>query len=422
VSGADAATRPPATADGSAAGGGGSAQRAARSLAALGLGGFVVLGLPDGMLGTAWPSMRATFHQPLGSLGLIMVLATAGNLATSLSVGRLLHRFGVGRLLIAAGLVAALGATVFAAAPHWWMVLVGAFLFGAAAGLLDTGLNTVVALSGRLRLLNMLHGAYGVGSALGPVVVTAAVLWTSWRPAYVLVIGLELLLAFGWWQTRSRWPADPPPEPANEAVGGVGVDVGGPASDGEAEPVHLRLLIALGITMFFLYTGLESMAGQWAASFFRGSLGMSAGAAGAAVFVYWGSLTVARFGVAIPRRTPNPEILVRVGCAGALVASALIWWAPSVTVVVVAFAVMGAALAPVFPALVSLTPVRIGRAKAQHAIGWQIASANVGAAGLSATTGVVLQHLGLTALGPCLVVVGVAMLACNFGLEVFSKR
>ena len=86
------------------------------------------------------------------------------------------------------------------------------------------------------------------------------------------------------------------------------------------------------------------------------------------------------------------------------------------------FALLGAVLAPVFPALVTLTPVRIGPARAQHAIGWQIAGANVGAAGLSAFTGLILQHEGLRTLGPCLVVIAIVLIACNAGLELLSRR
>jgi len=281
-----------------------------------------------------------------------------------------------------------------------------------AAGLLDTGLNTVIALSGRLRLLNMLHGAYGVGSALGPLVVTAAILITSWRPAYALLIALELLLAYGWWRTSSHWTPE---------VAGDGENVADAVPD-DGPTTHVGLLVALGVGAFFFYTGLEVTAGQWAASFFRGPLGLSAGAAGPAVFAYWGSLTAARFAVAIPRRTPSPVLLVRIGCVGGLAASALIWWAPSTTAVIVGFALLGAVLAPVFPALVTLTPVRIGAAKAQHAIGWQIAGANVGAAGLSAFTGLILQHAGLRTLGPCLVVIALVLIGCNAALELLSRR
>jgi fucose permease len=383
-----------------------------RSLAALGLGGFVVLGLPDGMWGTAWPTMRHTFHQPLGSLGLILVFGTIGNLITSLSTGRTLRRFGVGRLLVVAGLIAATGALLIAISSVWAMVLIGGLLMGMAAGLLDTGLNTVIALSGRLRLLNMLHGAYGVGSALGPLVVTAAILITSWRPAYFLLIALELLLAYGWWRTSSHWT----PEAADDDVATEATVL----DDGPTR--HVGLLVGLGVAAFFFYTGLEVTAGQWAASFFRGPLGLSAGAAGPAVFAYWGSLTAARFAIAIPRRTPNPVLLVRLGCVGGLGASALIWWAPSTAVVIVGFALLGAVLAPVFPALVTLTPIRIGHARAQHAIGWQIAGANVGAAGISAVTGIILQHEGLRTLGPSLVVIAVALIGCNAALELFSRR
>jgi fucose permease len=82
---------------------------------------------------------------------------------------------------------------------------------------------------------------------------------------------------------------------------------------------------------------------------------------------------------------------------------------------------MGATFAPVFPALVSLTPIRIGHARAHHAIGWQIAAANVGAAGLSALVGLILQHVGLTALGPCLLAISVVMVLCNAALELLSR-
>jgi fucose permease len=388
---------------------------ASRTLAALGLGGFVVLGLPDGMWGTAWPTMRHTFHQPLGSLGLILVFGTAGNLVTSLSTGRALRRFGVGRLLVVAGLIAATGALLIAISTVWAMVLIGALLIGMAAGLLDTGLNTVIALSGRLRLLNMLHGAYGVGSAIGPLVVTAAILITSWRPAYFLLIALELLLAYGWWRTSSHWTPDVADEDVTDAAGSTMAPTDGPTR-------RVGLLVGLGVGAFFFYTGLEVTAGQWAASFFRGPLGLSAGSAGPAVFAYWGSLTAARFAIAIPRKTPNPALLVRLGCLGGLAASGLIWWDPSTAAVIVGFALLGAVLAPVFPALVTLTPVRIGHARAQHAIGWQIAGANVGAAGLSASAGLILQHEGLRTLGPCLVVIAAALIVCNGALELLSGR
>src|ERR1700679_3920098 len=151
----------------------------------LSLGSFVVLGLPDGMLGTAWPSMRVTFGAPVGDLGLILLLATAGSVLVTAFVGRLIRRLGVAALLTVAGLTAAAGYASLAVAPGLWLVLAVAALTGAAAGMMDAGLNTAVALTGRQRLLNLLHGAYGIGSAIGPLVITAAILAGSRRPGHV---------------------------------------------------------------------------------------------------------------------------------------------------------------------------------------------------------------------------------------------
>jgi MFS family permease len=166
-----------------------------RGTDALSLGSFVLLGLPDGMLGTAWPSMRATFGAPVGALGLILLVATAGSVLVTAFVGPLIRRLGVPALLAVAGTLAALGYTGYAVAPGLWLVLGVSVLLGASAGLMDGGLNTAVALTGRPRLLNLLHGAYGVGTAIGPLIVTVAILTGSWRPAYLVQLSLDVIMA-----------------------------------------------------------------------------------------------------------------------------------------------------------------------------------------------------------------------------------
>src|ERR1700722_2163205 len=103
---------------------------------ALALGSFVVLGLPDGVLGTAWPSMRVTFGAPVGDLGLILLIGTVGAVLVTAFVGRLIRRLGVPALLTVAGLCAAAGTAGYAAAPGFWLVLSVAVLAGAAAGMM----------------------------------------------------------------------------------------------------------------------------------------------------------------------------------------------------------------------------------------------------------------------------------------------
>jgi len=115
----------------------------------LALGSFVVIGLPDGIIGTAWPSMRVTFGAPVGDLGFILLLATAGSVLVTIFVGALIQRLGVPALLAVAGFCLALAAAGFGLAPGFGVVLGVAVLGGAAAGMMDAGLNTAVARSSR---------------------------------------------------------------------------------------------------------------------------------------------------------------------------------------------------------------------------------------------------------------------------------
>jgi fucose permease len=372
----------------------------------LSLSSFVVLGLPDGMLGTAWPSMRGTFGAPVGELGLILLLATAGSVLVTAFVGRLILRLGVPALLAAAGLTAGAGYAGFAVAPGMWLVLAVAVLTGAAAGMMDAGLNTAVALTGRRRLLNLLHGAYGVGTAIGPLIITAAILTGSWRPAYLAMFALDLVLA-GFW--LRQWRRHGAPAAAGQHA----------ATDAEPHPSarwtrrRYRGVVAAGIGVFFVYTGLEVGAGQWEASFCRGHLNMSAGATGLATFGYWGALTAVRIGLAVLPRPVPPQAVVRWGSAVAVLAAAVIWWQPGTVVTVLGFAVLGAALAGVFPAMISLTPVRLGDASAQHVISWQVGAAAAGGAGVSAVIGLLIGATSLAALGPAITVLAVLLVGAE---------
>jgi fucose permease len=371
----------------------------------LSLGSFVVLGLPDGMIGTAWPSMRLTFGAPVGVLGLILLIATAGSVLVTAFVGALIQRLGVPALLAAAGSCAALGAAGFALAPGLWLVLGVAVLVGAAAGMMDAGLNTAVALSGRQRLLNLLHGAYGVGTAIGPLVVTAAILTGSWRPAYLVLVVLDLVVADSWLRHRRRDGAAPAPAEQARAIE--------PRSAVEWSRHRYGWIVAAGMSVFFVYTGLEVGAGQWEASFCRGHLNLSATATGLATFGYWGSLTAVRIGLALLPRPVPPRAVVRWGSALAVIAAAVIWWQPGPVVTVMSFAVLGGALAGIFPALVTLTPVRIGERRARHVIAWQVGAAAAGGAGISALIGLLIGRTSLAVLGPSLTVLAVLVVGAE---------
>jgi fucose permease len=384
---------------------------ASRSSDLLSLGSFVFLGLPDGMLGTAWPSMRATFGAPVGDLGLILLIATAGSVLVTAFVGPLIRRLGVPALLAVAGMLAALGYTGYAAAPGLWLVLGVSVLLGASAGMMDGGLNTAVALTGRQRLLNLLHGAYGVGTAIGPLIVTVAILAGSWRPAYLVQLSLDVVMSVLWLRQRrlDRAQAGTAPVIPAAAIG--------PHPAARWSRRRYGAVVVAGMSVFFVYTGLEVGAGQWEASFCRGELHLSPGATGLAAFGYWGALTAVRIGLALLPRPVPPQAVVRWGSAIAVLAAAAIWWRPGVAVAVIGFVVLGGALAGVFPALISLTPVRLGEQRAHNVISWQVGSAAAGGAGLSAVIGLLIGTTSLAALGPAITVLAVVVVALEVALN-----
>ncbi|MBV9095313.1 MAG: MFS transporter [Streptosporangiaceae bacterium] len=373
----------------------------------LSLGSFVALGLPDGMLGTAWPSMRVSFGAPVGGLGLILLIATAGSVTVTAFAGALIQRLGVPAVLSVAGAAAAAGYAGFALAPGLWLVLGVAVLAGAAAGMMDAGLNTAVALTGRPRLLNLLHGAYGVGTAIGPLVVTAAILTGSWRPAYLALCSLDLIMAGLWLGHRRRGGAANPVQQAE-------TDRPQPAAVWSRR--RYQAVVAAGLGVFFLYAGLEVGAGQWEASFCRGQLNLTAGATGLAAFGYWGSLTAVRIGLGLLPRPSAPRAVVRCGAALAVAAAAVIWWRPGPVVTVTAFAVLGGALAGIFPALIALTPARLGARHARHVISWQVGAAAAGGACISAAIGLLIGATSLAVLGPSVTVLAVGVAAAELVL------
>jgi len=387
-----------------------------RKFELLSLGTFVVLGLPDGMLGTAWPAMSHSFGVPVGDLGLILLVNTIGSVAVAAAVGRLIRRLGAAAVLATAGSCAVLGAVGYAAAPGLWLVLSVGPLVGAAAGMMDGGLNTVVALTGRPRLLNLLHGFYGVGTAIGPLVVTLAILAGSWRPAYVVLAVFNVAAACCWIIYRRNVPAPAPPSstPAASSSAPKPAETSRPVQDWSSR--RTLAVLTLGLLVFFVYTGLEVSAGQWETSYLRGHLGLSASAAGLASFGYWGALTVVRISLALPARPVSARAVIRYGLLLSIVACGLIWWQPGPLVVVLAFALLGASLAGVFPALIAVTPQRIGVERAQHAIAWQVGAAAAGGSAISALIGLLIDSTSLAVLGPSIVVLSLVLFFANWAL------
>jgi fucose permease len=236
---------------------------------------------------------------------------------------------------------------------------------------------------------------------------------SSWRWGYA-VIGLLLCAVTACFAaTRHRWDAD---RGDRAAAAGAASRVGIAAA--------LRHPPAwMGIVLFFVYTGLEVTAGQWAFTLLTESRGVAITTAGGAVGAYWGSLTLGRLAFGALARRRAPLALLRIGTGLAPAAAALVSLRAGTAADVAGLALLGFALAPIFPLLISLTPQRVADGYADHAVGFQVAAAYLGAAALPGAAGAMAHAAGLEVLGPFMLAAAVALLLLHeIGLRSFPIR
>jgi fucose permease len=369
--------------------------------------GFISIGLPDGLLGVAWPSMRAFFGQPLDALGGLLVMYTAGYLLASFSSGGLLARFSVGALLALSCLATGLSLVGYALAAWWWMVMALATLAGLGAGAIDAGLNTFAAIHFSARLVNWLHAFYGVGAFSGPLLMTALLERNhTWQLGYAIVGAGQLALALSFGLTQRRWSNSDKSETQPAATSETAIKVSLYST--------LRLpLVWLSVAAFFFYTGIEAAAGAWAYSLFTEARAIPLMTAGAWISMYWGALTVGRIVSAMMAGRASVRVLLRVCIAGQALGATLLWINVAPLVSFIGLTLLGLSSAPIFPSLIATTPERLGRQHTASGVGFQIAAAVLGQSLLPALIGVLARQFTLEIIGPALLVAALILFALH---------
>lgn len=362
---------------------------------------FVSLGLPDGIVGVAWPSIRASFGLPIDALGALLVAFTSGYVASSFSSGFVLARMGLGTLLALSCLLTSVSLMGYAATPFWWPMVGLAAVAGLGAGAIDAGINAYASLHLGPRLMSWLHACWGVGAATGPLVMTAVLQsGRPWQRGYLIVALAQLLLAAAFALTAPAWTKGVAP-----AAGSINAATTPPAMASVR-----RGATWLGVLTFFIYTGLEGAFGVWSYTVLTEGRGVSAPVAGVCVSAFWGGLTVGRLlgalaGGSIPVTRTLRGCLLVIALASATFAADL---SPPVTFAAVVVA--GIACGPVFPSLMSTTEARLGAPHVARAVGFQIGAAALGAAILPAAIGWVAGRAGLESVGGMLLLLALVVL------------
>jgi fucose permease len=371
---------------------------------------FVVLGLPAGAVGVAWPQMRATLGAPLAGLGLLLAAYTAAYFVASAGSGFLGARLGMPALLAGGCGLAAGGLLGLSLATAWWMVPAVTLLLGLGSGLIDAVTNAHTSLNRGLRFMGWLHASWAVGAALGPLVVVTAISATgSWRGSFALLATAFLAVGFLVGYRRQDWID-------------TGRDMDRPSPAVLVGRSSRRRALGLLIGLFVLGAGLEGTAGDWSYTQLTAGRLLSSGIAGLGASLFWAGLAGGRAAMGLFGNRIAPDRLLDISVGVCALGALAFWLAPPLGSALIALPILGAAVSVIFPLLLSITPTRVGTEMTAHAIGYELAAGTLGGGGLPALTGLILQAAGLLTLGPLLTVFATGLLVLHLASRLTPTR
>lgn len=344
---------------------------------------FISLGLPDALLGAAWPSMYPQFHVPVSYMGIISMTISASTVVSSLMAHRLINRFGTGKVTAFSTGVTGLAMLGFFLSGNFWLLLLIAIPYGLGAGCVDAALNNYVAIHYESRHMSWLHCMWGVGASVGPYIMGFALTnGQGWNMGYCYVALLQLMLTVVLFASLPQWKQ---------------------TAAGEKTTVQKTLSISqiLKITgvkeimvAFFCYCALELTAGQWASSYFVIKDGIPAEKAASLASLFYIGITSGRAISGFVTMKLSDTQMIRLG-QGIIAVGIGLMLLPLGTIATVAGLLMtGFGCAPIYPCVIHSTPYYFGAANSQLIIGVQMASAYVGNLLMPTLFGLIADFLG----------------------------
>ena len=362
---------------------------------------FISLGLPDAVLGSAWPLMSVDLAAPLWGAGLIQMTTSCGTVISSLNTARLIRRFGTGKLTAMSVAMTAAALLGFSLAKNYaWLVLMAVPL-GLGAGAVDSALNNYVALHCRPWHMSWLHCFWGVGTITGPIVLSNLLrTGMPWSRGYVTLGLAQVVLCAVLFLTLSQWKRGNAQE-----------------EEKKAKVLSTAQVLAIpgakqGMLTFFCYCAVEQLVLLWASTYM-----VEARSVDPIQAASWGALfclgiTVGRGLSGFMTMKFTPRQMVNISKAVMLLGAALLF-VPSTLVMVCALVIFGLGCAPVYPNIIQDTPINYGEENSQAAIGVQMASAYVGTTFVPTLFGAVANVLGYGVMPVAVLVLTLAMCALH---------
>lgn len=359
---------------------------------------FISLGLPDSLLGSAWPTMVTDLNAPLWGAGPISMMVSLCTIISSMNVARLIRRFGTGRLTALSGLLTATALLGMSAAPNYFFLLLLAIPLGLGAGAVDAAINNYVALHCEAKHMNWLHCFWGVGTVISPFVMSAALSHgMKWTAGYRGVSAMQYALAIVLLMTLNLWGG----EKAKE-------------EERSAKVLSARQVLALpgakqGLFSFICYSAVESTFMLWSATYLVTARGMDAAHAASMGGLFFIGMTLGRGISGFIAMKLTPRQMVRLGQV-MMVLGCLLLFVPGQNIAIFGLLFMGLGCAPVCPNIIQDTPRNYGAENSQAVIGVQMAFAYVGSLCMPTVFGWIAEAVGYGALPVFSLAITVAMI------------
>lgn len=328
---------------------------------------FISLGLPDSMLGSAWPAMNVSLNAPLWGAGLVQMLISFCTIISSLNSAKLIRRFGTGKLTAISVATTALALLGFSLAKNYAFLLLMAVPLGLGAGAVDAGLNNYVALHCEAKHMSWLHCFWGIGTIIGPMILSAVLrVGGSWATGYRAVGLIQCAVSALLFATLGMWKH-----------GNIQQEEHGAKALSVWEVLSLPGAKA-GMVTFLCYCAVESTLGLWGATYISQVRGVDEATAASFGAMFYIGITVGRAISGFMAMKLLPKQMVRVGQTLLALGCIFMMIPAGSTLSGIGLVVCGLGCAPIYPNIIQDTPVNYGTENSQAAIGVQMAFAYVG--------------------------------------------
>ncbi|WP_278833431.1 MFS transporter [Mitsuokella multacida] len=363
---------------------------------------FISLGLPDSLLGAAWPVMHEDLGAPLSYAGIISMIIAFGTVVSSLQSDRLTLWLGTGKVTAISVAMTAAALLGFSASSEFWMLCLWAIPYGLGAGGVDAALNNYVALHYRSWHMSWLHCMWGVGAATGPYIMGMALeMGTGWPAGYHIIAVMQVVLTIILFASLPLW---------KERKDEVQADSGH-----KRKPLSLREIFWIPgareiLVAFFCYSAVEQTCGLWASSFLNLSKGISAEQAASFGAMFFIGITVGRAINGFFAMRMHDESMIRMGQVLILLGIVTVMLPAGDAVALAGLILIGLGCAPIYPCIIHSTPTHFGKEKSQAIIGVQMAAAYIGTMLMPPLFGILANHLSISLL-PIYLLVLLAIMA-----------